>query len=82
MSTMEKLIARFTSKPRDFSWNELTRLLGHFGYEEITGSGSKRKFIHDDRQHPIILHEPHPKKILKRYQIDGVIEILKKEKLI
>ena len=81
MSTIEKLIARFKTKPRDFSWDELTRLLNYFGYEEITGSGSRRKFIQDDRQ-PIILHEPHPKRILKMYQIKLVYETLKEEKFI
>ena len=34
MSTIEKLIARFMTKPRDFSWEELTRLLKHFGYDQ------------------------------------------------
>jgi predicted RNA binding protein YcfA (HicA-like mRNA interferase family) len=82
MSTIEKLIARFTNKPRDFSWQELTRLLNHFGYEEIAGGGSRRKFIHYEKQHPIILHEPHSKRILKPYQIDIVREILEKEQMI
>ncbi len=81
MSTIEKLIARFTAKPKDFSWAELVRLLRYFGYEEITGSGSRRKFIHDERQ-PIILHEPHPRKILKKYQIGQIYETLKEEQLI
>jgi len=81
MSTIEKLIARFKTKPRDFSWDELTRLLNHFGYEEITGSGSRRKFIQDDRQ-PIILHEPHPRRILKKYQVNLIYEGLKKENFI
>ena len=81
MSTMEKLIARFMTKPRDFSWQELTRLLNHFGYIEIAGTGSKRKFEHT--QHTTIrLHEPHPKSILKKYQIDLVYSALKEEKLL
>ena len=81
MSTIEKLIARFKAKPMDFSWEELTRLLKHFGYDQITGGGSRRKFIQYHRQ-PIILHEPHPKRILKMYQIKFVYETLKEEKFI
>jgi predicted RNA binding protein YcfA (HicA-like mRNA interferase family) len=81
MSTIEKLIARFTNKPRDFSWQELIRLLNHFGYIEITGSGSKRKFVHTQYA-TIRLHEPHPRSILKKYQIDQIYAALKEEKLI
>ena len=64
MSKIEKLIARFKNKPKDFTWDEMTKMLNSFGYEEIHGSGSRRKFIHENCQ-LIILHEPHPKKILK-----------------
>ena len=81
MSRIEKLIARFKSKPNDFSWEELTRLLNHLGYTEITGSGSRRKFIHDHYQ-LIVLHKPHPRRILKTYQMDQVYEVLKEENLI
>jgi len=81
MSTIEKLTARFMSKPKDFSWTELVKLLSFFGYEEMTGSGSRRKFIHNDRQ-PIILHEPHPKRILKMYQMNHIYNVLKEEQLI
>ena len=81
MSTIEKLIARFLTRPKDFSWAELVRVLKYFGYEERAGSGSRRKFIHYDRQ-PIILHEPHPRRILKMYQINLIYEVLKEEQLI
>jgi len=81
MSTIEKLITRFMTKPRDFSWEELTRLLSYFDYEVMAGSGSRRKFIHNYRQ-PIILHEPHPRRILKMYQIKYVYEILKEENIL
>ena len=81
MSRIEKLIARFKSKPSDFSWDELTRLLNNLGYIEITGSGSRRKFMHNNHQ-LIILHKPHPKKILKMYQVNQVFDILSEEGLI
>lgn len=81
MSKIEKLIARFESKPKDFTWDELIRLLHYFGYEEMRGSGSRRKFIHVNSQ-VIILHEPHPQKILKRYQIEQVYAVLVEENLL
>jgi len=81
MSGIEKLIARFKTRPRDFSWDELTRLLNHLGYSQITGSGSSRKFMHDNYQ-LIILHKPHPKKILKTYQVAQIFDILIEEGLI
>ncbi|WP_442945978.1 type II toxin-antitoxin system HicA family toxin [Ohtaekwangia sp.] len=40
-------------------------MLEHLGYSEITGSGSRRKFIHKNNKHIIHFHEPHPKPILK-----------------
>ena len=81
MSGIEKLIARFKTRPRDFSWDELTRLLNHLGYGEMVGSGSRRKFMHDNHQ-LIILHKPHPKRILKAYQVNQVLDILIEEGLI
>ena len=81
MSKIEKLIARFKSMPRDFTWDELTRLLRYFGYVEIHGSGSRRKFVHPYHS-LIILHEPHPIKYLKAYQIAQVNDVLKEERLL
>jgi hypothetical protein len=48
MTRKDKLIKRLLSKPKDFTWNELTSLLARLGFEEIkTGktSGSRRRFI-------------------------------------
>ena len=78
---MEKLIARFKTKPKDFTWNEMTKILNSFGYEEIHGSGSRRKLIHDNCQ-LIALHEPYPKNILKMYQLEQVDEVLNEENLL
>lgn len=81
MSKREKLIDRFLSKPTDFTWKELLTVLNILGYEQIsTGStsGSRVKFIH--REHPpIILHRPHPRPVLKRYQLDAIIDMLYRE---
>lgn len=81
MSQNEKLIKRFKNRPVDFTWDELTRLLSNFGYElhrKGKTGGSRRRFVHSVHAF-ITLHEPHPQKVLKRYQI---IEILKEENLL
>ena len=44
-----------------------------FGYKEIKGSGSRRKFIHDKTKVTVSLHKPHPKPTLKMYAIDIII---------
>jgi len=78
MSKIEKLIARLLSRPTDFTWEELSKVLGHFGYEELkTGKtgGSRRKFADKDK-HIIDLHKPHPGNIVKQYQIRDIINTL------
>jgi hypothetical protein len=70
MSKTEKLIARFKTKPKDFSYNELVTLLAGFGYRQTQGSGSRVVFTNEKSNHKIKLHKPHPGNILKRYQLD------------
>ena len=41
MSQMEKLIKRFKTKPKDFTYDELRQVLNYFGYYE----DNKRKNI-------------------------------------
>jgi hypothetical protein len=83
MTRREKLIKRFLSIPKDFTWEELVRLLSGFGFEEVsTGNtgGSRRRFLNAGVI--ITLHKPHPQNILKRYQIEQIIEILQGEELL
>ena len=79
MSKTEKLLQRLLSVPKDFTWDELTKLLGLFGFIELkkgkTG-GSRRKFA-DEKKNVIILHKPHPGNIVKEYAIRQVITQLK-----
>ena len=84
MTKREKLIARFLLKPKDFSWNELVNILNNLGYEQCSigkTGGSRARFIRTASP-PITLHKPHPKPILKRYQIDAIIDTLREEKLL
>lgn len=75
MGQLDKLKVRFQSKPKDFTWDELLKLLTSLGYKESQmgkTSGSRVRFLHD-RFAPIILHKPHPSSILKAYQIKQII---------
>jgi len=84
MSKKEKLISKLLQHPKDFTWNELNSLLNSLGYKEVkTGKagGSRRRFVHDSAA-TINLHKPHPKNTLKKYAIDQIIEVLKKEGMI
>lgn len=79
MSKDEKLIKRLLSKPKDFTYNELRRLLTLLGYSESQSgktSGSRVAFFHEKTQHVIRLHKPHPNNELKQYQIEQIIEEL------
>ncbi|HAT77154.1 MAG TPA: hexulose-6-phosphate synthase [Flavobacterium sp.] len=61
------------------TWDEMLKVLNYFGFEQFaqgkTG-GSRRKFINKEKQ-IISLHEPHPQKVLRLYQLDIIIDYLK-----
>ncbi len=82
MSKADKLLTRFSSKPTDFSYQELKRLLGGFGYEESTRgrtSGSRVAFVNEKTKHILRLHKPHPGPNLKVYQLKLVETALREE---
>jgi len=77
MSTKEKLIKRFMRQPTDFTWDELVRLFGIFGFtldNKGKSSGSCTSFIKDGEVHT--LHKPHPSNNLKRYAMKKVLDFL------
>ena len=84
MSKREKLARRLQSHPVDFTFDELIALLGHMGYSMEAGgktSGSRVAFANNDGDY-IRLHKPHPRNILKRYQIDDVVANLTEKGLL
>jgi len=84
VSRRDKLIARLEGRPKDFSWEELLRLLEGLGYREAKAGktgGSRRRFVHPTAP-AIALHKPHPGNIVKMYVIDDVLRVLKEEGLI
>lgn len=84
MTRREKLVARFKGRPKDFTWDELVRLLEGLGYVEAQAGktgGSRRRFVHADAP-AMALHKPHPGNIVKMYVIDDVLRVLTEEGLI
>jgi hypothetical protein len=80
----DKLVIRLKGRPRDFTWDELVRLLSSLGYKEMRSGktgGSRRGFVHLEAP-AISLHKPHPGNIVKMYVIDEVTTLLMDEGLI
>lgn len=82
MSKFEKALERLKKKPKDFTWKEMQTIMSHFGYDEIKGGGSRRKFINQKTKVIVSLHEPHPNPEIKRYALEIVIDHLTEEGLI
>ncbi len=86
MSQHEKLLSRFLSIPKDFSYGELKTLLHHFGYiEETKGrtSGSRVEFVNQDTENKIKLHKPHHSSSESRPKtLKEIITLLKKQGVI
>lgn len=81
MGRREKLIARFLNRPKDFTWDELVRLLQGVGFEEARSAGSRRRFSHP-KGPVILLHKPHPSNVVKSYVLDDVRRRLTEENLL
>ena len=80
MSRIEKEIERLKSKPKDYTYEEAKSLLNKLGFIENNKgrtSGSRVCFIKDGKVE-IEIHRPHPKNILKPYQIKDIINHLSK----
>lgn len=85
MGKKDKLQERLLKRPSDFIYNEAKTLLGRYGYREDTRdrtSGSRVAFVHTQTKHIIRLHKPHPGNLLKMYQIDELVEVLKNQGVI
>lgn len=84
MSKIEKLIERFKSKPKDFTYNELKTLLYYFGfYEDTKGRTSGSRIIFKNENGcEIQLHKPHPSNVIKPYMIKDVFVELKERGII
>jgi predicted transcriptional regulator len=62
MSTKDKLIERFKRQPKDFTFDELARLLEFLGFVKSNKgktSGSRVKFNNAALKIAILVHKPH-----------------------
>jgi hypothetical protein len=81
MGTHEKLLERFLTFPKDFTWKELERLLRKYGYVQNNKgktSGSRVEFENPESDISLNLHKPHPRNVLKPYHIKDTVEFLRK----
>lgn len=84
VSKKEKLISRLLSEPKDFTFEELIALFSCFGYNQVASGktgGSRVAFTNGGNDY-IRLHKPHPRNILKPYQVEDVITALKERNLL
>ena len=82
VSRAGKLLQRFLRTPKDFSYDELTRLLNSLGYVAASSGrsgGARVAFINRDTRDVIRLHRPHPANIMKRYQLELIAEHLEEK---
>ena len=84
LSKKDKLLERLLSRPKDFTFEEVVTLLGHYGYYMTSGgkTGGSRVSFTDGKGDYIRVHKPHPRSILKLYQVDDVIIALSERGLI
>lgn len=81
LSKNDKLIKRFLSKPKDFTWDEFQKVFKVFGFEVRSGKGSGRSFV-NDKQDIFFIHEPHPSNTMKPYAIKDAITFLTEKGLL
>ena len=78
MSTKEKLIERFRRQPKDFTWEELVRLFGIFGFtadNKGKTSGSRALFVSGSKAY--FVHKPHPTNVVKEALMKHALDYLK-----
>ena len=85
MNKKEKLVKRFRSLPKDFSFEEAVSLFKCCGFTlENKGatSGSRVRFYNKEDQNAYIMHKPHPSNIIKGYMMRDILDFLVKNNYI
>jgi len=73
MTRSSKLINRLLARPKDFTYDELRKLmisLSYIEYSKGMTSGSRVAFYNKETKFILRLHKPHPRNELKEYQSD------------
>lgn len=77
MSKAKKALARLLARPKDFTWDEAVSLLRNCDFDLLPNKGgSHRTFYNAKRDVIFNAVQPHPAPVLKRYQVESLIEIL------
>ena len=74
---------RFIMQPKDFTWHELVRLFGYFGflvYNKGKTSGSRVIFTNGENEY--IMHKPHPNNVIKETSMRKILDFLIDNKFI
>jgi hypothetical protein len=85
MGTKEKLIERFKRQPKDFTFDELTRMFRILGFElsqKGKTSGSRVEFVNNEKELSFGAHKPHPDSAIKSYVMKQILEFLSSNNLI
>lgn len=84
MAKIDKVLGRFYSIPKDFTWDELVQVLNSLGYAPVKmgGSGGSRRKFSNDSNHVVNLHEPHKGSKVQVYALKQLIENLESQKKI
>ena len=83
MSTKDKLIERFLALPNDFSFEELVRLMGGFGFSlSNKGSTSGSRVSFDKGKESLMIHRPHPGNTVKKGALKSVKKYLETKGLV
>lgn len=84
MAKFAKLKQRFLSDPKDFTWDELVRLMQGLGFSlDQSGGGSHCRFVlKSDASIIVNAFRPHPDGTLRRYQIREIRNYLQERGLI
>ncbi|MBQ9678036.1 MAG: type II toxin-antitoxin system HicA family toxin [Prevotella sp.] len=85
MNKKDKLVRRFRTQPKDFTFEEVTALFQGYGFTlENKGatSGSRIRFYNETDQKSYIMHKPHPSNIIKGYMMRDILNYLLKNNYI
>jgi len=78
MSTKEKLIKRFMRQPTDFTWDELVRLFGIFGFTvDNKGKTSGSRVMFENENKTYFVHKPHPSNIINKSSMKQIFDYFK-----
>lgn len=79
MNKKNKLLQRFRSLPRDFTFDEMVAVFKNCGFtlsNKGATSGSRIEFINENDGNSYIMHKPHPLNIIKGYVMRQVYTYL------